>query len=431
MTSSQIFIGLGLTFALAVACQITATRFCLPAIVLLLPVGFVAGAATSTVNPNKLFGSTFSALVSLAVAIILFDAGLNLDFRKLELRYRRVVRHLLGFGIPLTWAGAALFAWLLLGLSWEAAVMLGAILIVSGPTVVTPILQLARPRSHVRSILSFEGSWCDPIGAIIAVSVFEAIQSGTFSRVGVNILRLVANLGVGLLGAAAGTAVLWLLLRKLKLSGVLATEAILATVIVVAAACNAFRDETGLLAAIGMGVAMANLRGLSGPEGGRPFLKTIVQLVIGLLFISISATVTPASLRGVVAPTMVLVACLVFVVRPVVAAVGTARSKLTLKERAFIGWMDPRGIVAASSAATFAAPLVQAKVGGASKLLPATFIVIVVTVLVYGLSAVPVVRALDLGEPEAESDGRAADRDEPSTSAQERQPAPSVDQRHL
>jgi NhaP-type Na+/H+ or K+/H+ antiporter len=128
-----------------------------------------------------------------------------------------------------------------------------------------------------------------------------------------------------------------------------------------------------------------------------------VQLVIGLLFISISATVTPASLRGVVGPTVALVALLVVVVRPLVAAIGTARSRLTLRERAFVGMMDPRGIVAASTAATFAGPLVALKIGGADKLLPATFIVIVLTVLVYGLSAVPAVRALGLREADSES----------------------------
>jgi NhaP-type Na+/H+ or K+/H+ antiporter len=402
VTSSQIFIGIGLTFGLAIACQVTATTFRIPAIVLLLPVGFVAGTITNTVNPDKLFGSAFTPMVGLAVAIILFDGGLDLKFGELEGHHRRVVRRLLGLGIPLTWAGAGLFAGLLLGLSSKAAVMLGAILIVSGPTVVAPILALARPRSHLRSILYWEGTSIDPIGAIIGVLVFQGIKSHVGYHPGIELVRFLGNISIGLLGAAAGTAVLWLLLRKLKLSGTLATEVILATVLVVAAACNAFRDETGLIAAIALGVAMANLPGMGEPED-RPFFQTSVQLVIGLLFISISATVTPASLKGVVGPTVALVALLVVVVRPAVAAVATARSRLTLRERAFVGMMDPRGIVAASTAATFAAPLVALKIGGADKLLPATFIVIVLTVLVYGLSAVPAVRALGLTEGDSES----------------------------
>ena len=192
---------------------------------------------------------------------------------------------------------------------------------------------------------------------------------------------------------------LWFLLRKVRLSGVLATQATLATVVVVAASCNAFREDTGLVAAIAMGVAMANIPSMEEPED-RPFFQTMVQLVIGLLFISISATVTPASLRGLVGPTFGLVACLVLVVRPLVTTVATAGSRLSSRERVFVGMMDPRGIIAASTAATFAPALIQAHVGGASKLLPATFMVIMLTVLVYGLTAVPAVRALGLTEPE-------------------------------
>jgi NhaP-type Na+/H+ or K+/H+ antiporter len=407
VTSSQIFIGIGVIFGLAVACQVAAGRFRIPAIVLLLPAGFIAGVATSTVNPNKLFGSAFTPMVSLAVAVILFDGGLDLDFKQIEARHMSVVRRLLGFGTPVTWAGAGLFAALLLGLSTKVAVMLGAILIVSGPTVVTPILNLARPRRHVSTILSHEGTLLDPIGAVIAVVVFEVIQSSSKSKLGLSdlgsvVVHFVGRVGVGLLAGAVGIAVLWLLVHKLKLSGVLYTQAILATVIVTAAASNAFRDESGLIAAVAMGVAVANLPGREAPRD-RPFLKTIVQLVIGLLFISISATVTPASLKGVVGPTVALVAILILVVRPLVTVLATARRGLTAKERAFIGMMDPRGIVAASTAATFTAPLVALKLGGADKLLAATFLVIMLTVLVYGLGAVPAVRRLGLSEGDSES----------------------------
>jgi NhaP-type Na+/H+ or K+/H+ antiporter len=405
VTSSQIFIGIGITVGLAVACQIAASKFRIPAIVLLLPAGFLAGVATSTVNPNKLFGSAFTPMVSLAVAIILFNGGLDLNFKQIESQHRLAVRRLLEIGIPLTWAGAGLFAALFLGLSTKVAVMLGAILIVSGPTVVTPILDLARPRRNVGTILSHEGTWLDPIGAVIAVVVFEVIKSSPTLRLndlGTIVLHFLGRVGVGLLAGGVGLAVLWLLLRKLKLSGALATEAILATVVVAAAAANAFRDESGLIAAVVMGAAVANMPSIDIPRD-RPFFETIVQLVIGLLFISISATVTPASLKGVVGPTVALVACLVVVVRPLVAVLATARRGLTWPERTFIGFMDPRGIVAASSAATFTAPLVALKIAGADKLLPATFLVIVLTVLVYGLGAVPAVRRLGLKEGDTQS----------------------------
>ncbi len=194
---------------------------------------------------------------------------------------------------------------------------------------------------------------------------------------------------------------LWLLLKKLKLTGILATQAIIATVITIAGLCDALRDDTGLVAAITMGIVLANLRGTDVPED-RPFIKTVVQLAIGVLFISISATVTPASLRGVIWPTLGLVALLVLVVRPAVAVVATVRTSLTRNERIFIGSMDPRGIVAASTAATFTAPRVALHIGGASKLLAVTFLVIVGTVAIYGLAATQLARALGLREPELE-----------------------------
>ena len=195
---------------------------------------------------------------------------------------------------------------------------------------------------------------------------------------------------------------LWLLLKKLKLTGILATEAVIATVITIAGFCDAIQDDTGLVAAITMGIAAANLRWVVVPED-RPFLKTVVQLAIGVLFISISATVTPASLRGVIWPALALVALLVLVVRPAVAAVATVRTSLTRNERIFVGAMDPRGIVAASTAASFSAPLVALHIGGAGKLLPATFLVIVGTVAIYGLAATPLAKALGLREPEPET----------------------------
>ena len=398
MTSSQFFVGLALTFGLAVACQIAAAKLGIPAIILLLPVGFTAGALTDTVNPDKLFGAAFPPMVSLAVAIILFDGGLDLTATHLKGDSRVVVHRLRRFGILITWAGAGFFAWLLLGLSGRTAVMLGAILIVSGPTVVTPILRAARPGTKLTQILNFEGTTVDPVGALIAVVVFQGLKASHEHTALSTVLGYAGRLGIGVVGGAVGVGVLWLLLKKLKLEGILATEAILATVITIAGLCDAIQDDTGLVAAITMGMVIANMRGVAVSED-RPFLKTVVQLTIGVLFISISATVTPASLRGVLWPSAGLVACLVLVVRPLVAAVATMGTDLTRNQRIFVGSMDPRGIVAASTAANFSAPLVALGLGGAAKLLPATFLVIVGTVAIYGLAATPWAKALGLHEP--------------------------------
>jgi NhaP-type Na+/H+ or K+/H+ antiporter len=172
-----------------------------------------------------------------------------------------------------------------------------------------------------------------------------------------------------------------------------------ATLLLVAASCDALSDDTGLVAAITMGIALANIPGLDLLED-RPFFQTIVQLTIGLLFISISATVVPGSLPPILLGTLGLIACLVLGVRPVVALVATTGTDLAWSERAFIAGMDPRGIVAASTAATFSAPLAAAGVPGAAELLPITFLVIVGTVSVYGFAAAPLARLLGLGEVE-------------------------------
>ena len=280
--------------------------------------------------------------------------------------------------------------------------MLGAILIVSGPTVVTPLLNAARPGKRLTAILGFEGTTVDPIGAIVAVVVFQYLQANHQHAFVNGALGFFGRIGIGLVAGAVGVGVLWLLLGRLGLRGLLGTEAIIATVVTVAAMSDAISSDTGLVAAITMGIVIANLRGVHVPED-RPFIKTVVQLTIGILFIAISATVTWASLRGVVWPTIGLIACLVLVVRPVVAFVATLRTDLTRNERIFVGSMDPRGIVAASTAATFSAALVTLGIGGANKLLPATFLVIVGTVTIYGLAATPIVKVLGLGGGEPET----------------------------
>jgi hypothetical protein len=184
----------------------------------------------------------------------------------------------------------------------------------------------------------------------------------------------------------------------LRLAELLGTEAMLATVVAVAAACDIVRDDTGLIAAIVMGLGLANLPGFDIPAR-RPFFETVIQLIIGVLFISISATVTPDSLEGLVVPTLGLVAVLVLVARPLVALAATLWTDLSRGERGFIGWMAPRGIVAASTASTFTATLVADRIGGADKILPVTFLVIVMTVTLYGLTAAPAARLLGVMRP--------------------------------
>jgi NhaP-type Na+/H+ or K+/H+ antiporter len=398
VTTNQILLGVGLILTLAVGCQVLASRLKIPALILLLPAGFTAGAITTDVNPQHLLGSAFQPLVSLAVAVILYDAGLSLDLRKLHGHTRRVVVRLIVMGVPITLVFGAVFAGLLLGMPSKAALMLGAILVVSGPTVVGPLLAFIRPTERLQRVLLWEGSLIDPVGGILGAVVYHAVIASTRRGLGYQSGQFLLGIGAGLVGGAVGIALLWFLLRRLQLGEVLGTSAQLASVVAVAAACDMIRDDAGLISAVVMGLAVANMRGFDAPAR-RPFFETLVQLIIGVLFVSISATVTPASLRHLVLPTLGLIAVLVLVTRPLVAQLATVRTDLSRGERLFAGWMAPRGIVAASTATTFSAGLVAQHIQGASKILPVTFLVIVVTVAVYGLTALPVARRLGVTRP--------------------------------
>ena len=184
MTTNQILTGVGLILALAVGSQVLASRLRIPAIIVLLPAGFVAGALTSDVNPQNLLGPAFEPLVSLSVAVILYDAGLSLDMRKLKGHTRKVVIRLIVLGVLITTALAASVAAPLLGMSRGAALMLGIILVVSGPTVVGPLLSFVRPTERVQQVLIWEGSLIDPVGGILGALVFHAVSREHQQRAG-------------------------------------------------------------------------------------------------------------------------------------------------------------------------------------------------------------------------------------------------------
>ena len=398
MTSQQVLVGMGLIVLLAVGSQLLARRLRVPALILLLPVGFAAGALIDDVDPQRLLGAAFSPLVSLAVAVILYDAGLGLDLSRLKGHDRRVVTRLIWIGVPVTWLLGSALAAPLFGMSFHAAVTLGAILVVSGPTVVGPLLGMVRPEDRLQHVLGWEGTLIDPVGGILGALVFHAVDASVRHSPSHAVAGFFVSTGVGVAGGVAGAVLLWGLFRVVRPGEVLGTTAQLAAVVGVAAVCDALREDAGLIAAVLMGLSVANLTRFDVPVR-REFFETLVSLIIGLLFLSISATVTPASLRHVGLPALGLAAFLVFAVRPLVTAASTFRTDLSRNQRAFIGWMAPRGIVAAATASTFASGLVADRVGGASAILPATFVVIVATVTLYGLTAAPVARLLRVVRP--------------------------------
>jgi NhaP-type Na+/H+ or K+/H+ antiporter len=394
MSTDEILLGLGLAIVLAVGSQLVAARLRIPGIVLLLPVGFIAGAITSDIRPDNLFGASFSSLVDLAVGLILFEAGLHLRVREDPLGLRGIVLRLISIGVVVTAVGVMLSAKVIFGLDWGVSALLGAILVVSGPTVVGPLLAFVRPSERVRSVLQWEGTLIDPLGALLGTLAFTGVEHGVLGgrpfQPGELTLSLFVGLGVGVVAAG----LLWVLLRELQRTA--PGHSVITSLMVVFAAlvsADLLREDSGFLAAAVMGAVLANQRRVD-ISNVLDFDQTVVPLLIGLLFVLISASVTPSAVSSVLAGSLALIAIMVLLIRPLVVALTTWRSQLTWRERAFVAWMAPRGIVAAATASAFGLELSQAGVQDAEKILPIAFLAIFGTVVLYGLTATPVASLL-------------------------------------
>src|SRR3974390_2282175 len=217
MSPDQILFGVGLILVLAVGSQVVASRLRIPALIILLPAGFTAGALTTDVNPERLLGVAFQPLVSLAVAVILYDSGLALQWGKVRGRARRVVPRLVIWGVPVTMAFAAVLAAPLLGMSGGAAATLGAVLVVSWPTVVGPLLNFVRPTDRLQRILTWEGSLIDPVGGILGAVVFEAVLARSPGGVIHPLALFLLSAAVGAAGGTSPLTVLWVCLVQLDL----------------------------------------------------------------------------------------------------------------------------------------------------------------------------------------------------------------------
>ena len=322
-----------------------------------------------------------------------------------------MVHRLLSIGILVTWAVGTIAAYLFFDLSWEVALVLGAVLVVSGPTVVGPLLKFIRPSKAVNSVLMSEGTFADPLGATLGVLVFNAVIAGHASageEIGQFLLAVGIGAGLGLAGAVLVLA--WA--RWFKPNQSQAVTGTLMFVVAAVVCADLLRDDTGLITGLVIGAILVNRppRGVE-PKGlaiqglaiqfaklthaWRARIATLTTFLIGTLFIILSARVSPHQIGQIGWVSLAFIAVLVLLGRPLAVALSTLGSKLQVRERAFIAWMAPRGIVAAATSSTFALGLSQAGVGGGSqKLIPITFIVIVATALIYGLSGGPVARAL-------------------------------------
>lgn len=382
--------------AAGLASQWLAALLRLPGIVILIAAGIMLGPVTGILE-LKTSSSELTELIGLGVAIILFEGGLDLRLGELKKAGRGVGR-LVFFGVPITWALTAVAAHYVVGLSWAVSLVLGAILVVTGPTVIQPILRYARLNDESSSLLKWEGIVNDPIGVLLAVLTFQY-----FTIDGDGVAATLLGLGIAIvtalvLGGAGG----WLVGRLYQRGGVpehLKPPLLMVIVLLVYQASNQFQHEAGLLSVTLMGTVLGNTK-LAGRDDLQRFKENLTVVLVAVLFIVITARLEFSQLELLDWRALALVALVMFVIRPAAVLLATIGAKMRQADRWLVAWIAPRGIVAAATAGLFGPAMREAGYADAGVLLPLVFAVIIATVLAHGLTLGAVGRRLGLAAPD-------------------------------
>ena len=407
-----VLISLAMIVVLGMLAQYLAWRFRLPAILLLLLFGLLAGPILRMLDPggsmggflhhfmidsDDLFGKLLFPFVSLSVAVILFEGGLSLRISELR-ESGRVVWLLVTVGAGVSWAATAAIAFWCLQLPFNVSVLLGAILVVTGPTVIVPLLRHVRPTRRIGSVMKWEGIVIDPVGAILAVLVYEAITVHAGGPdVSLALLSLLKTFAAGgVVGLAGAVILIWSIKRHL-LPDLLQNSIVLVVVLAGFVVSNLLQSESGLLAVTLMGFMMANQKYVS-VERVAHFKEDLRVLLISILFIVLSARLQMDDLKQLDLNSVIFLIALILLVRPLAVMLSTLGSKLTWKERLFLANMAPRGIVAAAVSSIFALRLIEQGQAGAERLMPITFMVIIGTVAFYGLTSSFLGKALKVSQ---------------------------------
>jgi len=377
--SAIVVIGIGST--------LLAHKLRLPSILLLLLSGFLLGPITGFIQPDELFGEIFFPFISLSVAVILFEGGLNLRLRDIH-DARQAVFRLVVFGAMITWALSTVAAIYILNMPFKIALLLGAILIVTGPTVIMPLMLFIRPTGRVNAITKWEGIVNDPVGAIIAVLVYEVILASEHHDGALPVvLKIIAKTiivggGLGFIGSRV-----WIrAIRKKWIPDFLENPVTLMMVVGLFTLSNILSEESGLLTVTLMGILLANQKKVS-VRHILVFKEELRVLLIAILFVVLSARLEVAVIKQIGFDALIFLAVSILIIRPVVVFLSTRGTELDRNEQLFLSWMAPRGIVAVAVASIFSLELSSHNIDGVEKLLPAIFVIIVGTVIVYGLSA--------------------------------------------
>jgi NhaP-type Na+/H+ and K+/H+ antiporters len=402
----SILLNITVVVMLGIGAQWAAWRFRLPSILLLLLVGFLAGPVLGVLDPQSLRGDWLFAFVSLSIGIILFEGGLSLRLSELR-EVGSTVFNLITIGVLLTWGLGAAGAYYILEFDVGLSVLIGAILTVTGPTVIVPLLRHVRPKGRVGTIAKWEGITIDPVGAILAVLVLETlILLNDPARAGAGTEAAVEHVAIGLgleifvaLGVSVvATMLLVFILRRRMVPDFLRNSVTLMVVVVAFVVANVLQHESGLLATTLMGIALANQPYVS-VQRIIEFKENLQVLLIGSLFVLLSARLEMSALSYIDLEVLIFLGILVVLVRPLAVFVSSFGSNLEWEEKTFLSWLAPRGIVAAAVASLFAYQLRPVYPGEVDGMVPVIFAVIVGTVAIYGLTLAPLARWLDLAEP--------------------------------
>ncbi len=380
------------------ACQWLAWRLKLPAILFLLGSGILFGPILGWVHPDQTFASLLFPGISLAVAVILFEGALNLRLSELG-GLAPVVRRMVSLGTLSSWLILALATHWLMGFVWSVSILFGAVVVVSGPTVIGPILRAARPNPKVSNVLLWESILIDPIGALLAVLVFEAVlahHGASGLRSALWIFCKIVAAGI-LLGSLGGQTLGWLLKAR-WIPDYLQSVVTLGSVFLIFVLANELAPESGLLAVTLMGIWLANLRDVP-LENILNFKESLSLLLISILFLLLSARLDLPALEHVILPALGLLLVIQFLAQPIKVLLAYDR-ELNWRERLLTAWIAPRGIVAAAGAPVYAQQLHNLGYTQADYFVPLTFALIIVTVLLASFTARPLARILGVSERE-------------------------------
>jgi NhaP-type Na+/H+ or K+/H+ antiporter len=382
----SLLVKIALIGVIGIGAQWIAWRTGRPAIALMLIAGIVAGPILGLLDPERDFGELREPIIKLAVAIILFEGGLSLKFR--ELRQAGLAVAMLVFvGVPVGWALGTAAAYYGAGLPFELAALLGGVMIVTGPTVIIPMLRSLNIAPRVKNMLKWEAIVNDPIGALLAVGIYAYIIHGgaEANSVGIVIDVVAASVLAIIIGGAAGFALTWAFPRG-WVPEFLKAPVLLTTVVATFVLSDLILHETGLITVTVMGVVMANRETYSTHVLQR-FKEDLTVILVSGVFIILSATLDWEVVRNFELRFVVFLLLLLFVVRPLTIMVALLFTRIPFKERLFVAWIAPRGIVAVAVTGLFALRLSDYGIAGAEALVPLSFAVVIATIFAHGFTA--------------------------------------------